>query len=243
MSRTPILISRWLAKNVEQLHFDAPTAYVYNPLSYARQPHETYLKKYARQGIDVLFLGMNPGPWGMAQTGIPFGEVNRVRDFLGIHSPVQQPPSMHPQRPIEGFDCKRSEVSGQRLWDWVKHRFKTSETFHERFFISNYCPLVFMEESGRNRTPDKLPRNEQEKLFTICDEALRRLVKWCKPQRIIGIGKFAEKRARMALESHVTIGTILHPSPASPAANRGWQTQIEKQLRAQGVALVKNTSH
>lgn len=241
MAKTPILISRWLSRNVEQLHFDKPTAYVYNPLSYAQKPHEMYLKRYARQGIDTLFLGMNPWPWGMAQTGIPFGEVNLVRDFLGIHSTVQQPSAIHPQRPIEGFDCKRSEVSGQRLWSWVQKRFKTSKNFHERFFIANYCPLVFMEESGRNRTPDKLPRHEQETLFTICDEALRRLARWCKPERIIGIGKFAEKRARIALGNDMKVGTILHPSPASPAANRGWQLQIEKQLREQGVTLVKNS--
>jgi single-strand selective monofunctional uracil DNA glycosylase len=95
-----------------------------------------------------------------------------------------------------------------------------------------------MEESGRNRTPDKLPAKEYEPLFLACDEALRRLVKWCQPKHVIGIGKFAESRALAALENtRVPIGTILHPSPASPAANRGWQQQAETQLRSQGIEI------
>ena len=32
----------------------------------------------------VVFLGMNPGPFGMAQVGVPFGEVAAVRDWLRI---------------------------------------------------------------------------------------------------------------------------------------------------------------
>jgi single-strand selective monofunctional uracil DNA glycosylase len=161
-----------------------------------------------------------------------------VRDFLGIEEPVDQPPVLHPKRPIEGFSCERSEVSGRRLWGWAQDRYGTAAAFSERFLISNFCPLVFMEESGRNRTPDKLPSQEREALFEICDEALRRLVKWCEPKRVIGVGKFAEGRAIAALgEDAPPIGTILHPSPASPAANRGWVEQAERQLIALGIDL------
>lgn len=241
---SPTHISRWLAREVDLLQFSAPTTCVYNPLIYARKPHEAYLKQHAKQGLDALFLGMNPGPWGMAQTGVPFGEVSLVRDFLGIDEAVNQPPSVHPKRPIDGFACTRSEVSGRRLWGWVHDRFKKASTFNKRFFIANYCPLVFMEESGRNRTPDKLSPQEREPLFLACDEALRRLVNWCQPKRVIGIGKFAEGRALAALgKTDRAIGTILHPSPASPAANRGWQAQAEKQLRRQGVKLPSYASN
>ena len=238
----PIEISRWLAKEVDALSFAPPTACTYNPLIHARRAHEAYLKRYANKKVDALLLGMNPGPWGMAQTGVPFGEVNLVRDFLGIEEPVDQPPTLHPKRPIEGFACKRSEVSGRRLWGWAEDRFGTAAAFSEHFLISNFCPLVFMEESGRNRTPDKLPSSEREALFEICDEALRRLVKWCKPERVIGVGKFAEGRAVAALGDNAPpIGTILHPSPASPAANRGWVEQAERQLIALGIVLPKKS--
>ena len=232
----PVEISRWLAKEVDALSFASPTACTYNPLVHARRSHEAYLKRYANKKVDALLLGMNPGPWGMAQTGVPFGEVNLVRDFLGIEEPVDQPPVLHPKRPIEGFSCERSEVSGRRLWGWAQDRYGTAAASSERFLISNFCPLVFMEESGRNRTPDKLPSSEREALFEICDEALRRLVKWSKPARVIGVGKFAEGRAIAALgDGAPPIGTILHPSPASPAANRGWVEQAERQLIALGI--------
>lgn len=235
---SPKSISRWLTREVDSLQFSNPVTCVYNPLIYARKSHEAYLERHAKQGIDALFLGMNPGPWGMAQTGVPFGEVSLVRDFLGINETVNQPPIVHPKRPIEGFACTRSEVSGRRLWGWVQDRFKKASAFNKRFFIANYCPLVFMEESGRNHTPDKLPPHEREPLFRACDEALRRLVEWCQPKCIIGVGKFAESRALAALgKTERAVGTILHPSPASPAANRGWQKQVEKQLKDQGVYI------
>jgi single-strand selective monofunctional uracil DNA glycosylase len=238
----PIAISRWLARNVRELAFGPPTACTYNPLAYARRSHEAYLGKYARQGVEALLVGMNPGPWGMAQTGVPFGEVGLVREFLGIDEPVGQPPVLHPKRPIEGFACTRSEVSGRRLWEWARARYQTPDRFSQVFLLTNYCPLVFMEASGRNRTPDKLPGDEREPLFEVCDEALRRLVAWCRPRRIVGIGAFATARARAALgESGPPIGTILHPSPASPAANAGWARQAERQLRALGIRVPTGT--
>jgi single-strand selective monofunctional uracil DNA glycosylase len=235
---TPLAISRWLAKEVAGLEFGPPASCVYNPLVYARRPHEAYLRRYAKREPEALLVGMNPGPWGMAQTGVPFGEVALVREFLRIDEPVDQPTSVHPKRPIEGFACTRSEVSGRRLWGWARDRYETAHTFSESFFITNYCPLVFMEESGRNRTPDKLPAVEREPLFAACDEALRRLVAWLAPRRIIGVGAFAAGRAALAVgDGGPPIGTILHPSPASPAANRGWAAQAEKQLRSQGIRI------
>jgi single-strand selective monofunctional uracil DNA glycosylase len=234
----PIAISRWLAREVAGLRFGRPTACVYNPLVYARRPHEAYLRRYATQGVDALLVGMNPGPWGMAQTGVPFGEVALVRDFLGIDERVDQPAVVHQKRPVEGFACARSEVSGRRLWGWARDRYRTPRRFSRAFLVANYCPLVFMEVSGKNRTPEKLPGRESEPLFAACDEALRRLVAWCGPQRVIGVGAFAAARAQAALGADgPPVGQILHPSPASPAANRGWAAQAEKQLRGMGLKL------
>jgi len=231
-------IYRDLSRAVSELHFGPPTSHVYNPLEYAREPAEQYLEKYAGGQKEVLLLGMNPGPWGMAQTGVPFGTVQLVRCWLGIQGPVGKPATEHPKRPIQGFDCTREEVSGSRLWGWARDRFGTPERFFRRFFIANYCPLVFMEASGRNRTPDKLPVAEKSALLEPCDQALRRLVAALKPVFVVGAGQFAEERARAALEGlELRIGRILHPSPASPAANRGWSQQAEQQLKALGVDL------
>ena len=230
-----IRIHRTLSREVDRLDFAPPVTHVYNPLRYARRSAEAYLGRYANEGVDAVLLGMNPGPFGMAQTGVPFGEVALVRDWLGICEKVDRPHGEHPKRPIQGFGCERSEVSGQRLWGWAKKRFKTPDAFFRRLFVWNYCPLVFMEESGRNRTPDKLPKAEQVALYEPCDRALRRMVDALGSPRVIGVGRFAEQRARAALDDDVEVGMVLHPSPASPIANRGWAPQAEKQLRALGV--------
>jgi single-strand selective monofunctional uracil DNA glycosylase len=231
-------IGRRLAREVAQLSFAAPVTHVYHPLLYARATHEAYLVRYARPGIQALLLGMNPGPFGMVQTGVPFGEVAAVRDWLGIEGPVGRPEHAHPARPVLGFACPRSEVSGQRLWGWARARWESPERFFARFFVWNYCPLAFLEASGRNRTPDRLPAREREPLFAACDRALVAMAAELRPSWVIGIGAFAAARARAALAGErYALGSIPHPSPASPAANRGWARQAEAALARQGIEL------
>jgi single-strand selective monofunctional uracil DNA glycosylase len=174
----------------------------------------------------------------MAQTGVPFGEVALARDWLGIDGRVGKPANEHPNRPIEGFACRRSEVSGQRLWGWAKQRFGRPERFFERFFVWNYCPLVFMEQSGRNRTPDKLAAEERAALYAACDRALHAVARQMAASTVVGIGAFAMARARAALANlELPIGGILHPSPASPLANSGWAERAEQDLARLCIAL------
>ncbi len=233
-----IRTSRALSKAVGRLRFRDPITHVYNPLEYARASHERYLASYGDKTKEVLLLGMNPGPFGMAQTGIPFGDVSSVREWLGIEEPVGKPTNEHPKRPVDGFGCPRSEVSGSRLWGWAKERFGAPEQFFSRFFIANYCPLVFLEASGKNRTPDKLPASERTELETACDQALRHTVQHLQPQHVIGIGAWAERRAQFALRGeNVHIARVLHPSPASPKANRGWAEQAEQDFIRAGIEL------
>jgi len=225
-----------LVADLAGLTFSPPVTHVYNPLVYARPAWDRYCELYGEGPREVLALGMNPGPFGMAQVGVPFGEVHHVRAWLGIEAPIGKPPVEHPKRPIEGFACSRSEVSGARLWGWAKATFGTPEAFFARFFIANYCPLVFMEESGRNRVPERLPKAERAPVFEACDRALRRTIEHLQPQFIVGIGKFAEKKARdVAGDLDITIGSVPHPSPASPLANRGWPPLMDAALAELGI--------
>lgn len=227
-----------LAQEISTLTFGEPVTHVYNPLLYAWEPHRIYLETYGTAPKTVVFVGMNPGPWGMAQTGVPFGEVSLVRDWLGIEGKVGRPISEHPKRPVDGFECQRSEVSGRRLWGWARDRFETPAAFFERFFIANYCPVSFMEVTGRNRTPDKLPAAERGPLLDACDRALVETIEALEATLVVGVGKWAEERARTALAGlDVRIGRVLHPSPASPLANRGWAARAERDLANLGVAL------
>lgn len=231
-----ITAARELSARVEQMRFAPPVTHVYNPLEYARAVHEDYLRRYGDGPKRVVFVGMNPGPFGMAQIGVPFGEINTARDWLGLEGPVGQPADANPKRPVEGFACTRSEVSGQRLWGLFRDRFGTPEAFFEHHFVANYCPLAFFED-GRNLTPDKLPANEQAPLLAACDAHLCALVDALRPDWVIGIGNWAEKRAMTALGARAALrfGRILHPSPASPAANRGWAAAASQQLSALGI--------
>lgn len=223
---------------MSRLRFAEPVTHTYNPLVYARGPHEAYLERYGRGPKQVVLLGMNPGPFGMAQTGVPFGDVVMVRDWLGLSGAVARPRLEHDRRPVLGFDCARREISGHRLWGWARERFGEADRFFERFFVVNYCPLAFLEASGRNRTPDKLPPAERDALFRACDRALEEVVDLLRPEHVVGIGGFAERRAREVLaERELRISTILHPSPASPKANQNWAASIEAQLREAGITL------
>jgi len=228
--------SETLRNHVNALRFQPPTDQVYNPLDYAWEPYADYLCKFGNQSKKVVFLGMNPGPWGMAQIGVPFGEITMIRDWLGISGCVGKPLVEHPKRPIEGFACERSEVSGRRLWGLFRDRFGQPELFFKDHFVLNYCPLVFMESTGRNRTPDKLNADERELLYAACDAHLQEVVQILSPDWLIGVGKFAASRAEVALEGFkININWILHPSPASPAANRDWAGLAERKLLDLGI--------
>jgi single-strand selective monofunctional uracil DNA glycosylase len=246
-----------LAENCRALKFSPPVTHVYHPLSYAWKPHETYLRRYGGGRKRVVFLGMNPGPWGMAQTGVPFGEIRAVVEWLDIQESVTQPDDPHPARPVSGFRCARSEVSGRRLWGLMKEKWGSPEAFFRDHFVANYCPLLFLEAGGRNRTPDKLNRGDRSALYRICDRHLRETVAALEPEWVIGVGRFAEERARKVLAGSapgddppgrlsrscdlpeaaagIRVAGILHPSPANPQANRGWAAVVSARLESLGV--------
>ncbi|MEZ4315865.1 MAG: single-stranded DNA-binding protein [Myxococcota bacterium] len=227
-------------------HPVGPATVVLNPLEYAWEPHLRYLERYAPTGrIGALWIGMNPGPWGMAQTGVPFGSVPMVRDFLGITGAVHAPEDAHPKRPIEGFACARREVSGDRLWGAIAEDCGTPERFFDRHFITNYCPLVWQTVTGANVTPDKLPAADMAPVFAACDAHLLTVLRATRPSLIIGVGAWSERRARSVVDASgldIAVGRILHPSPASPAANRGWANVVRQQLEDLGHPLARGAS-
>ena len=236
-SQPLIAAARKLSVQVDRLKFAAPVAHVYNPLDYARSAHEEYLGRFGEGRKRVVFLGMNPGPFGMVQTGIPFGEITAVRDWLKISASIQKPAVEHPRRPILGFDCQRSEVSGRRLWKLFSERFGSPEIFFAEHFVANYCPLAFLSASGSNVTPDKLSKAERARLAAACDEHLSQLLAILQPEWLIGIGAFARERAELVTaDGKIRVGQILHPSPASPKANRqDWGETATQELKSLGV--------
>ncbi|MCH9705511.1 MAG: single-stranded DNA-binding protein [Proteobacteria bacterium] len=237
MSAVLINATKQLAKCCRQSQFSAPVSHVYYPLEYAWAAHEQYLQRFATGRKKAIFVGMNPGPWGMGQTGIPFGDVVSVRDWLGICTAVKTPEVEHPKRIIQGFDCPRREVSGTRLWGLFAECYGSAEQFFSQHFVINYCPLLFLGATAANVTPDKLPAATTAALYRCCDTFLKKAVAELQPHYLIGVGGFAEKRLQLLFNErkNYTISKILHPSPASPAANRSFTATASGQLAALGL--------
>lgn len=217
------------------LRFDSPVAYTYNPLEYAREGHEAYIRRFGEGRKDVLYLGMNPGPFGMAQTGVPFGEIAAVTLWMGITASIGQPPATHPKRPVQGFNCPRSEVSGRRLWGLFEEMYGTAEAFFSKAYVANYCPLIWMSESGANIPPTQLPKDQVAQIDAACQRHLCRIIEILQPRCLIGVGGYALKQLEIAAAAlpgmDFTLGTILHPSPASPIANKHWPEKPRQQIR------------
>ena len=226
-------VARALSRDLKSVHTGAAVTCTYDPLTYGWTAHARYLE-LARPRPRALLLGMNPGPFGMVQTGVPFGEVEAVRSFLGIDAGVTPPPMQHPKRTVLGFACTRSEVSGRRFWGLMRREFGTATRFFRAGFVWNWCPLAFMAASGANVTPDKLPARTRTAIERSCDRALVRVVAALEPSMVIGVGAFASACAARALGDRLPIHTVLHPSPASPTANRGWDAAARRQLLACG---------
>ena len=232
-----VAVAERLRERTRGMRFGAPVAHVYAPLDHAWAPHRLYLERYGREPRELLFVGMNPGPFGMAQTGVPFGDVTMARDWLGVEAPVGRPAHEHPRRPVLGFGIGRGEVSGARLWGWARGRYRTPERFFRRAFVWNYCPLCFLDGGGRNVTPDRVrPREARERLFAACDEALAAALAHLRPALVVGVGRFAAAPAApLAAAAGARCGAAPHPSPASPLANRGWPGVFDAALRELGV--------
>lgn len=229
-----LFAARQLSDEVNSLHFEAPVAYTYNPLEYAWAGHEAYIRRFGEGRKDVLYLGMNPGPFGMAQTGVPFGEIAAVTLWMGITAAVGQPAAVHPKRPVQGFSCPRSEVSGRRLWGLFAEMYGTAEAFFEHAYVANYCPLIWMSETGANITPTQLPKEQVAQVDAACQRHLCRMIEILQPRLLVGVGGYALKQLQLAAatlpDMSMTLGTILHPSPASPVANKCWPEKPRQQV-------------
>ena len=207
----------------------------YNPLDYAWDAHEAYLRRMGGSGARTVILGMNPGPHGMGQMGIPFAATSVVRDLLGITGiPVNQPEAADPRRPVVGLEYAREEVSGTRLWGLLAEHYGDAGAIASSVFLVNHCPLMlFSGARATNITPDKVAGPTAQILLERCDQHLCEVVSVLGAERVIGVGKFAESRARSALADEVVkVVGCWHPSPASPLANRNAGADWRANVRA-----------
>ena len=236
-------------KSIKIIESKTIVAHATNPLDYAWHHHQQYLTKWGGMGAKTLMLGMNPGPWGMAQTGIPFGSTGIAKNQLEIEPhKLETPKNAHPKRPIMGLELERQEISGQRLWNLLFEIYGTTKGVFSNVFVVNHCPLLLLGETGKNLTPDNLPSQIMKPILKACDDHLLEVVEILGIERIVGVGKYAEKRARIAFgvgkdEDGITksgrrveITSCWHPSPASPLSNRNggadWRKNVSNCLKS-----------
>lgn len=217
--------------------------YVYDPLDYAWEPHEAYIRRYGAGGRRLaVFLGMNPGPWGMGQTGVPFGDPTLVREWLGLGGAVRPFDRCHPGRPVLGFDSKRREESGTTLWGWVRERFGSASRFFKDYYVTNYCPLLMFDTAGKNVTPADFRKGAAQlaALYEVCDAHLEELLRTLDPRYVVGIGRFARDRAQAVVDAAglpIEVGCITHPSPQTRGhwGPGGWGGLVEYEMAQIGV--------
>lgn len=218
----PLEPTRKISNRVNQLQFDNKVEWVYNPLDYAWNVHSEYLTRFGTGPKRAVFLGMNPGPWGMAQTGVPFGDTTIAGDWLGLRGlPIGTPEEERPDRPVIGWDLERQEGSGQRLFGFFRKEMGSLPAFFQNNFVLNYLPLVMFNADGKNVTPARLLKADRLKVFEACDPYLQAMVDYYQPEVLVGIGKFALRRLEANFsDTAYTVVDIPHPSPASPIATR-----------------------
>lgn len=210
--------------------------YVYNPLDYAWTNHRQYLENYVKKGTPVMFLGMNPGPFGMLQTGVPFGDIVSVTEYLKIDNRVGSPAVEHPGRPVMGMYIKRREISGSRLWGLMASRYPDATGFARENCVMNYCPLGFLspEKTAKNITPDKLCVSDRAPLEKLCNEYLLKVIEYVNPQHLVGVGKYAGDKL-LSLNTGRHVCSIIHPSPGNPQANNNWAGKTLAKLEELGI--------
>ncbi|KAK6639299.1 hypothetical protein RUM43_007571 [Polyplax serrata] len=232
-----LAIEHQMCSELNNLKFTPPIDYVYNPLLYAKDLHENFIKKYFENcSKKILFLGMNPGPWGMCQTGIVFGDKDHVKEWLKLCGQVNKPKKEHPRKKITGLDCSRKEISGKKFWGFFRKLCQTPEQFFQHSFVYNLCCLAFVDTSGKNITPPEIKDIQvRNRLLNICNETFVKIIKEFKFEIVIGVGKFAEKNAITELRrnglSNVKVLSIPHPSPRSAKIFRVWEEMTLKKLK------------
>lgn len=237
----PVTVTKNLNQRIETLSIEDKVEWYYNPLDYAFPVHEAYLEKFGSDRKTGFFLGMNPGPWGMAQTGVPFTDPYIARDWMELpRRSVGSPSNERDARPIEGWESDRKEASGQKLHGFFRSIYGSLENFFENHIVMNYCPLVMYSEEATNLTPEDLLKADRESIFEICDPYLADLIEFYDPDVLVGIGRFGQRRLMDVLDlTESEVAYLPHPSPASPIATRDggdyWRGLVRDMLEERGL--------
>ena len=225
---------------------------VWNPGRYGERWHRRFRETYPPGPNPVLLLGLNPGPYGMGQTGIPFTDIRRLESDLpelaarlrtdgeSIGLPGLAPPDL--RRRLD----RTFESSSIRVYRFLRLAGGSAGAGWRRVVAANPCPMLFMEGTV-NRTPADLRRALRKRGGRLervtarleeCDqlrrECAREAVRVLEPRGVILLGRNIQE----ALAGDPSLGAVPggvlaweHPARAVPDA---WAGGLVRAVRRRG---------
>ncbi len=138
---------------------------IWNPGLYGETWHARFRRLYRPGQHPLVVFGLNPGPYGMAQTGIPFTDIRRLVSALPdlaaelrgrgerVEPPGLAPPGLRP------YLSRSFESSAVRVYRFLKKGWGGAERGWTEVVVANPCTLLFIDPAeGKNRTPADLAR-------------------------------------------------------------------------------------
>ncbi|XP_073819638.1 uncharacterized protein isoform X2 [Musca autumnalis] len=165
---------------------------IYNPLDYdAAKIHKDYLKRYLKGPKRVLFVTMNPASHGELQTGIPFGHMPTIREYMKLKSTIIDSPVPHPSEDEE----QERENNSIYFWQMIREIFYSQNFFLSKFFqqrfVHSFCPLAFIDGEKQFVTLENLPDKTYRKEVTkACVHILEKQLKLLQPDMVIVMGGY-----------------------------------------------------
>jgi len=230
-----------------------------DPTRYCRSAWAAYLQMAARLGC-VLVVGMNPGPHGMAQTGVPFTDPWIV-DELDLQAPrADVPPAdipavgswRHRSHRARGVLGSKREESAKRLWPLLREicapyaavgpsADKIAEATRRvcnEVLLVNALPICWLDPAGKNVSAEQVekraPAQVREGLRDLVNEWLQAVADILRPAAVIGVGRWAREFVTdLDVDHFVEIpfrDGIKHPSP-SAGSEAAWRAEAEPILR------------
>jgi single-strand selective monofunctional uracil DNA glycosylase len=223
---------------------------VLNPGRYGERWHARFRRAYPMSPRPLLVFGLNPGPYGMAQTGVPFTDLKRLesalpglwKDLVASGEPVTRPGLAPPS--LARHLTRTFESSSVRVYRFLERAYGRPELALREVVFVNPCPLLFIDpETGANRTPADLPRALRARKaaeLVHAFEELRRAtvleaVAELEPRGAILLGRDVAAAVGEALRAALGARSVVeweHPARAVPET---WSRGLADELRKRGL--------
>jgi len=195
---------------------------VWNPALYALDIYQEYLTKFPPEPGAILALGLNPGPYGMAQTGIPFTDCRTASGALGMEMTI---PGKAPDDLISRLKKANGkwrgtyERSSLGMYRFLILAWGDIKTAYRNWFVGNPCPLLFLDPERWNVTPADPRLRRMKEVGELRQRAVIGFSEILNPRGIVCFGKDVAKAVGEVAIRQVGPDRVVfyeHPARAVP---------------------------